>query len=125
MLKSRGVLLAVASNKPDALTQKIIARFFPGVFGAVIGKREGMPLKPDPAIVHAVLDMLGAERSGAYYVGDTATDVLTAKNAGLPCAGVLWGFRTEKELREAGADALCRDADELYGAIMSNYSKSE
>lgn len=124
-LKEDGFTLAVASNKPHERTKEIIKHFFPDTFDVIMGKNESMPLKPDPAIIYAVLGLLKAPKEGVFYVGDTGTDVKTAKNAGIPCAGALWGFRTREELEKAGADVLCEDPAELYKAIRSYYSDIE
>ncbi len=118
-LKADGCLLAVCSNKPDARTKEMIAHYFPDVFDCVIGHTEGAPVKPDPGIVRQILEALNAEEARVFYVGDTATDVKTAKNAALPCAGVLWGFRDRAELEGAGADYICKTPDDLYSIITS------
>ena len=90
----RGVRIAVASNKFQTGTEKLIRLFFPGVeFAAVFGQREGVPLKPDPAVVGEIL----------LYVGDSGVDMQTAAAAGVRSVGVTWGFRERTELEEAGA----------------------
>lgn len=116
-LKAGGYALCVASNKPHARTQEVIRHFFPGIFDVVLGNREGMPVKPDPQIVYEAIRLLDTDAQSCFYVGDTATDVHTAHNAGLSCAGVLWGFRTREELVSAGADVLCADPAALYCEI--------
>ena len=70
------------------------------------GNRPGVPTKPDPTGVYALMQDLGAEASSTLFVGDSDVDILTGHNAGLPAVGVLWGFRGEAELTAAGADAL-------------------
>ena len=104
-LADRGVKIAVLSNKFHASTEEVIAHYFPGiVFDAVIGQRPGYPIKPDPAGALEILGILDVERDDVLYVGDTGTDMLTAKAAGLRAVGALWGFRDKKELAANGAD---------------------
>lgn len=98
-LKRRGVRLAVASNKYHSATLKIIDHFFGEVgFEVVLGHREGAAGKPDPQIVEEILDTMGLEREEVLYVGDTNVDMQTARNAGVDCIGVAWGFRPREEL---------------------------
>jgi phosphoglycolate phosphatase len=120
-LKADGYMLAVVSNKPHARTREVIAHYFPDTFDAVLGHQEGAPVKPDPQIVFSALSELAIRTEDAFYVGDTATDVYTAHNSHLPCAGVLWGFRGRKELKDAGAEILCADPEELYTEIKAYF----
>lgn len=113
-LVRRDVRLAVASNKFQAGTALLVERFFPSVrFEAVLGQREGVPLKPDPAVVEEILALAGVPREEAIFVGDSGTDILTARAAGIRSAGVSWGFRDRTELIEAGADRLVDRAEQL------------
>lgn len=106
-LARRGVGMAVASNKFQAGTEKLVGRFFPDVvFAAVLGQREGVPLKPDPAVAEQILQLTGAVRRRTLWVGDSGIDVQTAAAAGLRSAGVTWGFRPREELVQAGAEHL-------------------
>lgn len=106
-LAARGVAVAVASNKYDEGTRRLIAAFFPGVrFAAVLGQRAGVPTKPDPAIVNDILGAAGVAREETLYVGDSGTDMRTARNAGVESAGVTWGFRGREELEAEGADHI-------------------
>ncbi len=83
---------------------------------------KGVPKKPDPAIVRNILSEITPEagQGRVLYVGDSDVDVYTAHNAGLPCCGVLWGFRGREELVAAGADYLAENADELYDYIVQS-----
>ena len=100
----RGVRIAVASNKFQTGTEKLIRLFFPGVeFAAVFGQREGVPLKPDPAVVEEILALTGVAKERVLYVGDSGVDMQTAVAAGVRSVGVTWGFRERAELEEAGA----------------------
>ena len=106
-LKAAGIQTAVFSNKADPLCGKIIAHYFGAdSFSIVRGNLPGVPTKPDPTGVYALMQDLGAEASSTLFVGDSDVDILTGHNAGLPAVGVLWGFRGEAELTAAGADAL-------------------
>ena len=100
----RGVRIAVASNKFQTGTEKLIRLFFPGVeFAAVFGQREGVPLKPDPAVVEEILALTGVAKERVLYVGDSGVDMQIAAAAGVRSVGVTWGFRVRAELEEAGA----------------------
>jgi len=101
-LHSAGVRIAVASNKFQEGTERLIREFFPGVeFIAIFGNREGYPLKPDPAIVKEVLSLAGTDSSKAVMVGDSRTDIRTAVAGGIDIIAVSWGFRPEEELSQA------------------------
>ena len=103
-LEVGGVKLAVASNKYHNGTVALVERFFPQRhFAAVLGQREGVPVKPDPAAVNEILALTGIRPADVLYVGDSGVDMQTARNAGIESAGVLWGFRHRAELVEAGA----------------------
>jgi phosphoglycolate phosphatase len=93
-LHARGIRLAVASNKFQSGTEYLIRRFFGDVpFVAILGNREGYPLKPDPEIVGEVLRRAGADAADAVLVGDSATDMKTAANGGIAAIAVTWGYR--------------------------------
>ena len=106
-LKAEGIQCAVFSNKADALCGGIIAHYFgTGRFDAVRGNRPGVPTKPDPTGLYALMTELGAAPAATLFVGDSDVDILTGHNAQLPAMGALWGFRGRAELTAAGADAL-------------------
>ena len=93
-LSEAGVRLAVASNKFQSGTEKLIREFFPGIpFAAILGNREGFPLKPDPEIVGEVLRASGVPKEAAVLVGDSGTDMQTARNGGIDAIAVGWGYR--------------------------------
>ena len=118
-LRAADVKLAVVSNKPDGAAGKLAARYFPGVFGAVIGARDGTAVKPAPDLLLAAMDALGVRPEETVYVGDSDVDIATAKNAGCDCISVAWGFREESFLRAHGAARIVRDAAALAAAILS------
>ena len=118
-LRAKGVQCAVFSNKADPLCGKIIAHYFgTGRFDAVRGSRPGVPTKPDPAGLYALMDEIGADRSSTLFVGDSDVDILTGHNAGLPAMGALWGFRGRAELTAAGADTLAAVPEDIFTYIQ-------
>lgn len=99
--------MALLSNKPDEFTSLMVRHFFPSLpFAVAYGARPGVPRKPDPAAAREIAGKLGVAPARIFYVGDMATDMETARAAGMFPAGALWGFRSEVELRGAGAKAL-------------------
>ncbi|MHB8763835.1 MAG: HAD family hydrolase [Deferrisomatales bacterium] len=118
-LTARGVPLAVLSNKPHGPTVEMVAKLLGRwPFRAVAGARPGVPKKPDPTAAVAIAAELGVAPGSVVYVGDTATDMRTAGAAGMFGVGVLWGFRTADELREAGARALVGKPGEILGLLQ-------
>ena len=100
-LQEAGVQIAVASNKFQAGTEQLIRRFFPRIrFTAVLGNREGFPLKPDPEIVAEVLRRTGCRPGDAVLVGDSLTDLKTAENGGIAGIAVCWGYRSFEGMRD-------------------------
>lgn len=113
-LKTGGFRLAVLSNKSDAFVQAIVSGIFgAGFFDAVRGQLDGIPKKPAPDGVWSLLKELSVSRENALFIGDSDVDILTAKNAGLPSAGAVWGFRGREELQKAGADFLVEAPKEI------------
>lgn len=117
-ISAAGVRLAVCSNKADEFSRRLIEHYFPGRFALVRGKREGVPVKPDPAVVRGLLQELGAPAETALFVGDSATDVRTGHNAGLPACAVTWGFRSRQSLEAAEPEFLADTAQELEQVIL-------
>lgn len=117
-LREKEIALAVVTNKTEAQAKKIIQHFFgPDRFAGVYGNLPGRRTKPDPSLTLEALEKLHVREENALFVGDSNVDVQTAKNAGLRCAGAVWGFRGEEELRRAGADWLVRSPGELLNLI--------
>lgn len=117
-LQTRGVRMAVASNKYHSATLKLIRHFFPTIhFEVVFGNREGVPRKPDPQIVEEILERVGVAKNEVLYVGDTNVDMQTAKNAGVDCIGVSWGFRPKVELAAHNPLAIIDHPSELLGYL--------
>ena len=106
-LKENGIKVAILSNKPDSTTKKIAQELFgDALVDLCYGGREGVPLKPDPTAVLGIIEEFGVSLEDCLYIGDTNTDIQTAKNAGLTSIGVLWGFRDREELASSGADYI-------------------
>lgn len=108
---------AVVSNKADYAVKELSQRFFLGLFDASVGEREQIRRKPWPDSVEAVMASLGASRQSTVYVGDSEVDIETAKNAGIPCISVDWGFRTKHFLQVHGAVRIAENMDELAHMI--------
>ena len=100
-LKERGIPTAVVSNKGDYAVQLLMPKYFGDLIDVAIGELEGVARKPEPDTVHLAMKRMGVKNP--VYVGDSEVDVLTAKNAGIDGIFVTWGFRSKKELIEAGA----------------------
>ncbi len=118
LLREAGLMTAVVSNKADAAVKELAEQMYPGCFDYAGGARDGVPLKPDPAMVAVALDEMGVSADEAVYVGDSQVDIETARNAHMPCIGVTWGFRGRKVLLGAGAQLLADDAQELGELIL-------
>lgn len=101
--------IAIVSNKPDGAVKALCRQYFPGIFA--LGETPDCPRKPAPDMVHRAMDAIGVQQ--AIYVGDSEVDVDTAKNAGLPCLSVLWGFRDREDLEQAGAQYFCQTVSQL------------
>ena len=113
-LKEKGLKIAVLSNKPHDQTIDVIETLFgKGYFDIIQGQKDGLPIKPDPAGVFAILKQLNLTAEDILYLGDTATDMKTGKSAGAFTVGALWGFRDRKELEEGHADAIIAHPLEL------------
>ena len=101
--------VAIVSNKPDNAVKLLCEQYFGDVYA--LGESSACPRKPAPDMVHKAMKAIGAE--SCIYVGDSEVDVLTARNAGVPCLSVLWGFRDRDTLLEAGADHFCKTPADL------------
>lgn len=116
-LKRRGKKLAIVSNKFYAATQDLAHHFFADTIEVAIGERENIRKKPAPDTVLEALRQLGASKDGAVYIGDSDVDVMTAKNSGLPCISVLWGFRDKEFLIEHGATLFVETPHDILSKL--------
>ena len=105
--------LAIVSNKPDGAVKELCTGYFPGIYA--LGESADCPRKPGPEMVYKAMKAIGVEK--CVYVGDSEVDVLTARNAGIPCVSVLWGFRDREDLEAAGAEFFCETAAKLVETI--------
>jgi phosphoglycolate phosphatase len=119
-LKEQGHFLAVASNKYQAATEKIVAQLFPGIFDIVLGERENVARKPDPQIAFDITSRLSpiANRpSPTLYIGDSLVDAETAKAANIPFVACTWGFCTTEQLADAQPDHMVHHPLEILTLI--------
>ncbi len=114
-LKARGLKLGVISNKAHRFTVPMTEHFFgTALFDHILGQRAEVPRKPDAAGAHEMAAFLGLQTTEIAYVGDSGIDMQFAKNSGMRAIGVRWGFRSEAELMEGGADVLISSPAELF-----------
>ena len=105
--------MAIVSNKPDSAVKPLCRQYFPGIYA--LGERAGIPRKPAADMVFAAMKDIGVE--ACVYVGDSEVDVATAKNAGVECLSVLWGFRDRDVIEQAGGQHFCDDTAQLVQKI--------
>lgn len=117
-LSEMNISLNILSNKPDNYTKLLYEKFFNTYnFSYVLGENNNFRKKPEPDAINDIIKNLNIENDRVLFVGDTSTDIIAAKNAGIKSVGVLWGFRDEKELKEAGADFIISKPQELLEII--------
>ena len=120
-LKRDGFSLAVNSNKAQALTEKVIQKHFPAdTFDAIVAYDENRPSKPDPYGVEAICRVCGKNLNSAIYIGDGRSDVLTAKNAKIPCIFVTWGQGTLSDCMDYENCYVANNVGELGEMLRSN-----
>lgn len=113
-LKADGKKVAVVSNKFHEATVELCRHFFGDLVSVAIGQREGIRKKPAPDTVIEAMRLLGVEKEGCVYIGDSDVDIETAHNSGLPCISVLWGFRDEQFLKAHGATTFITNPMQLF-----------
>lgn len=117
-LQEQGVKLAVASNKYQVATEKIINHFFPNIeWVAIEGQKEGIPIKPDPSIIFMILSATKIAKQDTIYIGDSGIDMETARRACVDSIGVTWGFRPVKELKEYHANVIINKPQDIMPII--------
>jgi phosphoglycolate phosphatase len=116
-LAARGIRMAIVSNKIDSAVKELDTEYFDGLTQAAIGEMEGVSRKPAPDTALKAMEELGVHAENTIYVGDSDVDIETAKNAGIPCVSVTWGFRDEEFLREHGAECLIDHPLELLSLL--------
>ncbi len=117
-LQEKGIEIAVASNKYQEATTKLVKHYFPTIlFAEVLGQRENIPVKPHPTIVFDILNKTGIDKKDVLYVGDSGVDMQTAQNAEVDAIGVTWGFRSRTELETLHPMGIIDKAEELMDYI--------
>lgn len=118
-LKAQGHLLAVASNKYQAATEKIVEHFFPSLFDVVFGEREGIERKPNPQIVYDIVSKLSPlnAKCSSLYIGDSLVDRDTAQNAHVPFVACSWGFVPRETLLQAGVTRIIDSPEEVINEL--------
>lgn len=117
-LREAGVHTAVVSNKPDNSVVQLAADYFDKGFELAIGETEGIARKPAPDMNFLILDKLGIDVRDAVYIGDTEIDVATARNTGMDCIMVEWGFRPRSQIEALGAKVFVSSAEEIYPLVV-------
>ena len=112
-LRARGIKQAIISNKPDPAVQELAKSYFPGLLDSAVGESPTVRRKPNPDAVLAAVEQMGLTAADCVYIGDTEVDLATAKNAGMACIAVSWGFRSREQLLAAGATELASTAEDL------------
>ena len=118
-VRASGIKTAVVSNKIDSAVKELCANFFEGAFDVAYGERIGIPRKPDPKPINAIIDEFGLSKDEVVYIGDSEVDLLTAKNAGINHIIVTWGFRDRAFLEQNGAKNLVESMEELKAEICN------
>ena len=119
-LNAAGIKTAVVSNKFDAAVKELCKKYFGKRIPVAIGESENVKKKPAPDSVLRAMDLLHARKDKTIYCGDSDVDVQTAKNSGLPCIGVSWGFRDKALLEKEGADYIVDSPNELISLLLEN-----
>lgn len=117
LLGAKGIGCAVVTNKPNAAAQLLCRGYFGDRLALTVGDRENIRRKPDPDSVLWVMEQLGCEK--AVYVGDSDVDIITSRNAGIPCVSVTWGFRGRDFLAECGGTHFADSADQLREELFA------
>lgn len=115
VLAEEGYPMAIVSNKPDGAVKPLCGEYFPGIYAR--GESAECPRKPAPDMVLRAAEALGVKTDHCVYVGDSEVDVATARNAGMRCISVTWGFRNREELIPAGAERFCDNPPELLEIV--------
>lgn len=119
-LNQKGVPIAVLSNKPAPVTGPTVKSLCPSVkFAAVVGYRDEATKKPNPALALEIADKMSLAAGQVAFVGDSATDIATARNAGMKAVAVTWGFRSREQLLAASPDVLIDKPAELLGLLAA------
>ncbi len=116
-IKNKGIKTAVVTNKMHSAAADIVEHFFGSLIDLTIGQLDGVSQKPQPDGIYKALEFLETPKEKAVYVGDSEVDCITAKNAGVPCIGVTWGFRDCDSLKKNGADLIINSPEDIFDCI--------
>ena len=117
-LRKQGYVMGIVSNKIDSAVKELNSMYFADYIQVAIGEKEGVQRKPAPDTVFAALQELDMEKETAIYIGDSEVDLATARNAGIPCISVLWGFREREFLEECGADMFAETPKDVSNFLI-------
>lgn len=120
VLKEKNIRTAIVSNKFDLAVKELSKKTFKGLIDFALGEGNGIATKPAPDGIYAAIKELQVDPKDCVYVGDSEVDIVTARNAGLPCISVTWGFRDEELLRSLGAEYVAHDTQELLEIIFND-----
>lgn len=123
-LLENGFDIAIVSNKIDSAVKDLSMKFFGERIKAAIGEKPSIRHKPEPDMVFMAMEKMDADKGNSIYIGDSEVDIQTAKNSGIPCISVLWGFKDRKFLEMSGASILV-DSMESLGEKLINFQKTE
>lgn len=122
-LYQKGIKLAVVTNKPHLIANKIVETLFPHMFTIILGQQDSYPIKPHPQSTQIALQKMGLTQQECFFVGDSDVDILTGQNAHIDTIGVCWGFRGREELQNQGATYVVDKAMEIKEIIDENSDK--
>lgn len=117
-LKSKGVKIAVVSNKADFAVQGLMLKYFPEIFHFAVGEKEGVRRKPCPDSVFTAMEFLKADKEKTIYIGDSDVDIETARNTGIPCIAVTWGFRDKEVLERLNPEYIIDKPSQITEIIL-------
>ena len=123
-LLRNGFDIAIVSNKIDSAVKVLSMKFFGERIKAAIGEKPSIRHKPEPDMVFMAMEKMDADKGNSIYIGDSEVDIQTAKNSGIPCISVLWGFKDREFLEMSGASILV-DSMESLGEKLINFQKTE
>ena len=118
-LRAEGIRLAIVSNKPDTAVQELARTFFSGLLEYTVGESPSVRRKPAPDTVLTAAARMAVPVESCVYIGDSEVDLRTARNAGMDCISVTWGFRDEPQLIDAGASVLVHTPEELLAVLLN------
>lgn len=116
-VRAKGIKTAVVSNKADFAVQTLVEKYFKGLFDYCVGEKDGIRRKPCPDSVNCAMDYLGVKKEKCIYIGDSDVDIETARNSGIKCIAVTWGFRGESFLKSFSPDYIVNKPQEILHII--------